>query len=201
MDYIPNKDSELSTWLKTYKDQIAIVGPQIGLTVAEIKHEQDLCDAMAIKLADVKTAKNNSISAVKAKEAAKQTNIGELRTLVSNHKAKTTFTTALQEKLGVVGTITAFDAANYKTVLTVSIFAGYVRLKFTKNGVEGINIYHRKKGAATWDFLARDTKSPYDDHITLASANPEHWEYRAYGVIDDAEIGLPSDIEDVLFGG
>ena len=56
-------------------------------------------------------------------------------------------------------------------------------------------------GESTWHFLARDTKSPYDDHIILAVANqPEHWEYRAFGVVDDNEIGMASDIVSVVFG-
>ena len=37
-------------------------------------------------------------------------------------------------------------------------------------------------------------------HICLAG-QPEHWEYRAFGVIDDAEIGQPSDIAEIVFGG
>jgi hypothetical protein len=30
---------------------------------------------------------------------------------------------------------------------------------------------------------------------------PEHWEYQLFGVIDDAEIGLASDIVEVVYGG
>lgn len=77
-----------------------------------------------------------------------------------------------------------------------------MRIKFSKSSTDGVNLYHRRKGQAEWSFLARDTKSPYDDHIVLSIANqPEHWEYRAYGVIDDEEIGLASDIVEVVFGG
>ena len=95
-----------------------------------------------------------------------------------------------------------FDKASYKAILTAEMFAGFVRLKFKKAGTDGVNIYHRKKRDATWHFLARDTKSPYDDHIVLVTpGQPEHWEYRAYGVIDDSEIGQPSDIVEVVFGG
>jgi hypothetical protein len=50
--------------------------------------------------------------------------------------------------------------------------------------------------------LARDSKSPYDDDIILAVVNlPEHWEYKAFGVINDDEIGQASDIVEVVFGG
>jgi len=74
-------------------------------------------------------------------------------------------------------------------------------IKFTKKGVDGININHRKKGSLTWKFLARDTKSPYDDYIELAVAGqPEHWEYQAFDVFDDEEISVASDIVEVLYG-
>ena len=77
-----------------------------------------------------------------------------------------------------------------------------VRIKFKKLGVDGINLYHRKKGTTSWLFLARATKNPFDDQIVLATAGqPEHWEYRAFGVIDDAEIGQPSDIVEMVYGG
>ena len=120
---------------------------------------------------------------------------------IARHKLANGYTQAIGEELGVIGTHLDFDPTTYKAKITAEIFAGFVRIKFIKKGTDGINLYHRKKGEATWIFLARDTKSPYDDHITLETPNqPEHWEYRAFGIIDDAEIGLPSDIVEVVIG-
>jgi hypothetical protein len=68
-------------------------------------------------------------------------------------------------------------------------------------GVDGVNIYRRKRGEVIWQLVTRSTRSPYEHRIQLENpAQPEHWEYRAFGVIKDVEIGQPSDIVEVIFG-
>jgi hypothetical protein len=53
-----------------------------------------------------------------------------------------------------------------------------------------------------WKFLSRDTNSPYNDHTPLTTPGvPEVREYQAYGVLNDVQIGLASDIVSVTFGG
>ena len=65
-----------------------------------------------------------------------------------------------------------------------------------------VNFYSRKKGESAWAFLSRDTNSPYDDHHPLTTAGvPEAREHIAYGVVNDVQIGQPSDIASVTFGG
>ena len=46
------------------------------------------------------------------------------------------------------------------------------------------------KGQTAWTFLARD-----------ANGNLEIREYMAFGVVNDKQIGLQSDIVSVTFGG
>jgi hypothetical protein len=53
-----------------------------------------------------------------------------------------------------------------------------------------------------WVFVARDTNPPYEDHTPLAVANkPEIREYMLRAVLNDAEIGVASDIVAVTYGG
>jgi hypothetical protein len=202
MDYIPRNDGALLLWAQNYKNTIATAGLTLGLTPAEVNAEQVLCDSLINEINLVQAARAAAASAVKQKEDVLQTAGGALRTNIGRHKKATTYTAAIGEALKIVGSANAVDIANYKAKISVEKFAGYVRIKFTKQGADGVNIYHRKKGTATWLFLARDTKSPYDDHIVLAtSGQPEHWEYKAFGVINDEEIGQASDIVEVVFGG
>ena len=80
--------------------------------------------------------------------------------------------------------------------------SGHVRLKFTKGSSDGVNLYTRLRGQSAWTFLARDTNSPYDDHRPLTAPGvPETREYQAYGVLKDDQIGQPSTIVSVTFGG
>ena len=67
---------------------------------------------------------------------------------------------------------------------------------------DGNNFYSRLKGQTTWKKLSFDSNSPYNDYTPLAVAGvPEVREYIAYGVLNDEQIGLPSDIVNVTFGG
>ncbi len=202
MDYIPRKDADLIMWAQNYKTKIPTVGATLGLTAAEISTELNLCDALINSINNVQTAKAAAASAIKLKDEAIQKSGGELRTLIGRHKKSVAYTAPIGEELKIVSNATSFDISSYKAKILAELFAGFVRIKFSKLGADGINLYHRKKGESNWRFLARDTKSPYDDHIVLATANqPEHWEYRAYGVINDDEIGQASDIVEVVFGG
>jgi hypothetical protein len=103
--------------------------------------------------------------------------------------------------LGVVSTNPIADFATFKPVILVESYGGgMLRIRFKKMETDGINIYRRKKNTVDWFYLARANKSPYDQTFTLEVAGqPELWEYRAFGVVDDMEIGLSSDIVQVVY--
>ncbi len=80
--------------------------------------------------------------------------------------------------------------------------ADIIKISFTKKGVDAIAIYSRLRGTANWTKIGVDTTSPFDDTRGLAVAGvPEAREYMAHGVLHDAEIGVPSDIASITFGG
>jgi hypothetical protein len=103
----------------------------------------------------------------------------------------------------VIGGGDTFDAEAYKPTLTAEDFPGYVRIKGKKSGVQAMNLYVRLKGQSEWKLLvARRSKFPFDDDSPLAvSGTPETREYRAVGVVSDEEVGQPSDIVSVVYGG
>jgi hypothetical protein len=53
-----------------------------------------------------------------------------------------------------------------------------------------INLYRRSEGETKWQYMARDTHSPYID--TKQMDNHASYEYMAWAVIKDKEIGLES---------
>lgn len=200
-DSIPTNNAELSLWAVTYKMQIGINGEAIGLTKEEIKNQQGYCDVIINAVANGDTQTKASLAANKHIELLK-VDLGGLRKAIAHLKTNPLITENIKDQLGIAPTNDLFNSTNYKGQLTAEIYANTVRLKFIKHGADGVNIYHRKKGTPQWVLLGRFTKSPYDDHITLTTPNqPEHWEYRSLGVVDDSEIGQPSDIIEILFGG
>ena len=198
--FLPAKDSELAIWLANYSNKIPTHGAVMGLTAAQIAEQLAFCNEMTQKIIAVEAKRDELKSAVQAKLTAYDTQLGALRAEIARLKTNPAYTLAIGNDLDVVSEKLPFDPATYKAQITGELFGGFVRIRFKKQGADGIDLYHRKKGDPAWLFLSRDTKSPYDDHISLADpTKPEHWEYRAYGILDDAEIGQPSDIVEVVF--
>lgn len=103
-------------------------------------------------------------------QKATQSNISftGLRAEVAKWKVADGMTDAIAKELEIVGTSTPFNPETYQAQFTAQAFSGYVRFKFKKNGADGIILYVRIKGTMGWNFLSRDTNSPYDDHTPLA---------------------------------
>lgn len=117
-------------------------------------------------------------------------------------KANPNMTDATAADLKLVGTGSAFNPDTFKTKITATVMGDHVRLTFVKGETDGVNFYLRKQGETVWKFLSRDTNSPYNDHTPLTTPGvPEVREYQAYGVLNDVQIGLASDIVTVTFGG
>ncbi len=200
--YFPKSNAQKVTWLTNFKNKIAIHGSALGLTKEQIESNQDYCDEAISKINAVEVKKTELKAAVKGRNEILKTKSVDFRTQIAHFKTSPGFAKSIGEELGVVSSSANMDKATYKAVINAKLFAGVVRIKFVKKGVDGVNIYHRKKGETTWRFLTKNSKSPYNDKIILATVGqPEHWEYRAYGVINDIEIGQPSDIVEIVFGG
>lgn len=201
-DFIPRKEAAQVMWLGNFQTNIAIQGPTVGISNKQVTEMVSSCSSVIeaiIKFEEKKTSLNK---ALRKKNLALYTELKGIRKTAAQIKSSKNYMPSIGESLRIIGSEAGFDAASFKPVIAAGVAGDAVRIKFEKDGVDGVNIYHRQKGEVTWNFLARDTKSPYMDLIVLAKpGTPEHWEYRAYGVIDDYQIGLPSTIVEVVVGG
>lgn len=103
--------------------------------------------------------------------------------------------------MGIVVSKKVFDENTYKTSLNVSMNGNKVAIRFRKLGVQGINIYYRKESSDAWHLLSRATKSPFEFTAKIENPRqPELWDFMAFGVINDKEIGLASDITNFMIG-
>ena len=199
--FFPKEDPELLLWAKNYKERLAINESALGLTPAEVTVHDALCDEIIDGISAVKAQKGVLKSTVEAKNLVVETQGAELRYLIGRIKKMAGYTEAIGKDLGVVGSTVPFDPTEFKPIISTSLDGGYVRIKFAKKGTQGINLYGKNKAGGDWKLVGRANKSPYDIQIVLENPNqPEHWQYRAYGVINDLEVGLPSDIAEIIFG-
>jgi hypothetical protein len=97
--------------------------------------------------------------------------------------------------LGVEGPEDATDLSSAKPELSATDqTGGVVALAFSKSKSDGVNLYSQRDGEAGFEFVARDTSSPYvDNRPLLAPGKPEVRRYKAVYVLNDQETGQFSD--------
>lgn len=201
-DYFPYKDAELLLWINNFRNKFRLYGTDYGLLAAEIADLEQQCTAMEQSILDAAAQKDMLAKSIAVKKAQKAIFSAKARKSANRIKAHQNYTLGIGHELGIITPAMTFDKKSYKPVLSIKIVGRILRVKYQKKGVDSVNIYRRRKGEVTWQLVARSTRSPYEHRIQLENpAIPEHWEYRAVGVIKDEEIGQPSDIVEVIFGG
>jgi len=198
-DYLPTGDGQLVIWLTNFQTKITTYGAGLGLAAGDITDLTNLCGNAIETIDEAEMKKNEAQNAVAAKETFKKDEFPGLRNAIKRMKTSGSYTEAIGQDLGIIGSDSALPD---KPGLKAKARVNDVELSFTKKGLDGVNVYARLKGEASWTFLSRDTHSPYNDSRPLANAAiPETREYMCIGVMDDEEVGDPSDIVSVIFGG
>lgn len=201
-DFIPRRDGDLVTWLKNVSAKLDLYSKSLEMTDAQVKIEQKRCDNIitAIQLNEKKRAEYQAT--VTQTDAIKEHELSALRALVRRIKASTIYTDAVGKDFGVVGTSEHLSQVQNRPEFKTEVHSGFVRVKFVKGNLDGVNIYRRMQGETNWTFLARDTHSPYDDHTPVKqTGTAETREYSVHGVIKDEEVGERSAILSLVVPG
>lgn len=199
MDFVPSKRNDQYLWWKNLSDNITAEGPKIGLAAADITAAKAVADDQLGKMEATDAAKAALDGARATEKVATEANLLNIRAKVRNWKTLAGYAASGSEGvLKLKGSGPVFDPGAFKPVLKVSIEGGQIRIEFTKGGADAVAVYCRLRGTAAWTKIGTDSSSPYFDTKPLANPNvPEVREYMGMGVIDDEEIGLPSDIVSV----
>ncbi|MFN7116689.1 MAG: hypothetical protein ACK4TA_07790 [Saprospiraceae bacterium] len=202
-DYIPRTDAELITWLTNFKLKLPEIATRLNLPMDRIYTLIYKIDGYIQSIHTATTKKEEYSKAVADKNDQGKVTLKAIRAEANLMKALEGYTEGIGQELGIIGTTRVVDMIHYKPSIKLDVFArGIIRIAFVKGDTDGVNIYRRRKGSLTWEFVARDTVSPYEDRIQLQNpGQPEHWEYCAIAVIKDQEIGQPSDVVEVVIGG
>ena len=201
-DYIPNNEGDYADWLQNLWMKLPTHGVTFGMTSGQISELRGEIAAQQARHSAAEAARAVA-SAAEAEERSGQAALDALlRGKVRNWKTLPAYSEMIGQDLKIIGAAAEMDLENYKPEIAVKIVGGEIRITFKKKGVDGVNIYCRLRGTSAWRKLAFDSSSPYVDTEPLANAAvPETREYKAMGVIKDAEIGQPSDIVSVTFAG
>jgi hypothetical protein len=225
--YLPSVESQRVIWLNNFASKIGGYAVMFGITPAELTLITKFAAMYAyiIGLLDsVDTFKQN-LTKYKNKlsrapfgsplgapptltiPVAPATTEAGIFTVIGGYvqriKAmKNVYTTAIGEDLGIVGDETTFDPDTLKIEIKgVKITNEGVKLEWVKGESDGTYIYSRVNGVGSFTKLAFDGSSPYIDTRPLSvPGTPETREYMTKPVLNDVEIGLPSDVVSVVVG-
>ena len=201
-DFIPPADDAKIIWLTNLRDTIDTYSATLGLSAGRVTQIKAWCNDLITQITATNTAKQAWLAAAATKATQETTSLAGLRGEIKQWKANPACTNAIEAAMKIVGSGSSFDPNTYKPKISGQAIGDHVQLKFGKGESDGVNFYWRKNGETVWKFLSRDTTSPYNDHTPLTTPGvPEVREYQAYGVLNDQQIGQPSDIVSVTFGG
>jgi len=201
-DYVPRNDSQLAVWLSNLATKIGVHGQMLGLTTDEVSAAMKSCSDTSTQITAIEQKKTEVQHQVAIKDEVKKASLLIIRGFATRMKAHPAYTEALGYDMGIIAPNGSAKVTIDKSTLKAESLPGKVRISFTKKGFAGVNIYSRLEGASKWTLLGRDNNSPYDDARPLTNAGqPEKREYMAMGVVGDEEVGQPSDIVSVVFGG
>jgi hypothetical protein len=200
-NFFPARDAALLVWASNYKEKIGLFASEFVINQEEVNDEVADCNLMVEAIKKANEQRNALRAANENKKAVIEASGGKLKAAIGRHKKAVKYTDSIGRELEIIGSGTEFNPEEYKPEFTAITAGGEVVVKFKKLGVEGLNIYKRQKGNETWELLSRATSSPYVFQPKLEEASrADQWEFRAYGVIKDKEIGQPSNILELLIG-
>lgn len=201
--YLPRNDSALVLWLNNF----------VTVLPAQAK-------ALSVSDTEVKTASDGAKQLIAAIQTDEQEYAEWQAAVAHSASLKTLFLPEIQRALDRLRCAPGFSTehscalmavpprsqtallVDLKPVIKGRYAGGKVRISWTRGPLEGINVYGRRQGDSEWQFLGRDTRPPYDDLRPLPTGtSAELREYRAIGVVNDEEIGQPSDIVTISVGG
>lgn len=200
--FVPQGNPKLLVWSGTYKEKVALLGPDVGLTPAEITEQEDAAQQLidAVQLVDTKTKELDSARSALA--LCKQTQLKKIIQKAGIMKRSPNYNDTIGSALGIIGTQQTLDLEVMRPVLKLSVFPGMVEVSFQLLGMRGITIYSRIKGTFGWQQLSHDYESPYLDARPLAQPNvPEIREYIARYFNGREDVGRESDVAVCVFAG
>lgn len=202
-DMIPQSVKNLAVWLKLQNDEVAnnssacgASGPETIEFLGHINTLLPLATSVVTLLEqlDIKTSDLEQQSGI---------HFPGIRKYIKRCKTAAGCTAGIIADMQWKGDDGDVDPTTSRPNIDLTVLAGKVRIDGNKPGFEAVNGYWRRKGDVAWKPLViRKRKFPiYDENPLAVAGVPEIREYMFRGVVDDEEIGVPSEIKEIVFVG
>ena len=228
--YVPRKDTHRVLWLNNFAAKIGNHGALFGITPTEVTQIGNMAKHYEYVVYLVDAQKKFAKELISYKKTLSEGRIGAtlgampkfnppsapattsagifkyIGGLVGRIKGFTdTYTEGIGKDLGIVGNEIGFKKEEYKPTFKASTASGMVVIKFWKKNIDWVKIYSHPIGSTdtnAWELLGIDGHPPFLDKRPLAVAGqPEKRQYKLRAVLGDEEIGVWSNVVEVIFGG
>ena len=120
---------------------------------------------------------------------------GRATALVARIKVAPGYTDSIGQALQIIGADQIVDVSSMKPVFTAKLDAGQVTIGWTKQGMDGVEIWVDRGDGKGFVFLAVDTVPDYTDTAALPAAGQSAlWKYKAIYLQGDSRVGQWSDV-------
>ena len=197
--YYPKKEGDKVTFLNNFT---SVLGPQmvtVGLAVGDMTALANTITAFTGALSDKVAKRGAALAATVTCEQKDKTAEEAVRAIVRRVKSSPGYTLALGRQLGIEGSGESPPSALVgggprPDLEATSVINGAVEIQFIKNGFSGVEIECQRGTDVSFQFLARDTESPYVDTRASVTDGPETRRYRGRYLLKDNPAADYSDV-------
>jgi hypothetical protein len=218
--YIPTSDADRCIWLNVFALKIAVHGPALGVTPAEItaiqkdnaafqyvvglieNHRQYISSLTGYKNMMRHAVANQHITTMPVLAASPTAPppvtegiFDRISQLVARFKKTTAYNDNIGADLGVVAPTPAIiDLTTLKPELKIKLDVGRPHLKWVKGISDAVDLYVDRNDSNGFILLGRLLKNEYIDITPIGAGKIfDQWSYKAIYVISDQQVGLYSD--------
>ena len=193
---MPKSFVNLQSWLTNLKNGVTTDGPNLGQSPGQVTTDTNLIDSILKPVTvaiDAQTAEREASGAARSTIAA---NRQALRDMINRYKNSVGWNDGMEAGWQVGVTTPDYDMSTLSPRIKARAVPGRIEITGRKPGFDSVNIQMRMDGAADWTTIGTKINHfPFfDTTAPQAAGKPETREYRALGMLGDAQVGQPSDI-------
>ena len=191
MSVIPHNLSKFITWVRLQLSKRSSFAKTLSLSEAVVAASNEKDNKALQMCQEAADALALSASKVEARDAYLKTYNTTTSADIARYKTNPLYTEALGKDCEWLDPTPAVDLSTLTPSLKVVFSPEGIRLDWSKDGQDGVQVYRRKAGETAWVFLAFDTRTPYIDTETGLSGT---YEYYVQLMKADKPVGHPSAI-------
>lgn len=203
-DYVPQSYPNLLAWLTLQETEITTqLATDIGMSAADRTALLAAVAAIKTKVAEIVDLMNSLEEKTADFPMILEQQMPTVRAVIKKTKADPLCIPSVVTQLEWEGDNDSFNPDTARPFIDAEPQPGRVKITGRKPGFTLVNIYYRKKGDVQWKVLVtgRQRFPFYDETPLTVPGTPEVREYVARGVVNDEEVGQPSEIKEVVFAG